>query len=71
MLLTLQLAVMAFGLLDCWKAKPLLTGKEVDLPCMPWGLCDNSQGSQIVHVTCDTASCCAIVLQDLLGTCLT
>ena len=31
---TLHSAVEAFGLQDCWKAKPLLTGKEVNLPCM-------------------------------------
>ena len=31
---TLHSAVEAFGLQDCWKAKPLLTGKEVILPYM-------------------------------------
>lgn len=29
---TLHSAVEALGLQDCWKAKPLLTGKEVILP---------------------------------------
>ena len=31
---TLHGAIGAFGLQNCWEAKPLLTGKEVNLPCM-------------------------------------
>ena len=52
---TLHSAVEAFGLQDCWKAKPLLTGKEVTLPRMLMKLSWWGSGlSSGVHKSCMT-----------------